>query len=211
MLLSAAFFAGWSIANRKVRRLEALARQEAEVARMAELQARMQAEVALAQATLQTQRTVVLQSEIEALREPGAPTASETADTSETSISKAIEAVLRMQADAWNDGDIDGFMQHYWKSDQLTFSSGGQTTRGWDATLARYRQRYPTREKMGRLTFDGLEIFPLGTEGALVLGRWHVARDPESLEGNFSLVVRKADDRWVIVHDHTSQTPKPAE
>jgi beta-aspartyl-peptidase (threonine type) len=211
MLLSAAFFAGWSIANRKVRRLEALARQAEEEARVAEMQARYQAEVALAQAALQSQRTILLQSEIEALREPSARTEGEGAESSESPISKAIEAVLRLQADAWNNGDIDAFMEHYWKSPQLTFSSGGQTTRGWEATLARYRKRYPTREKVGRLTFEGLEIFPLGTEAALVLGRWHVARDPEALEGNFSLVLRKVDDRWLIVHDHTSQTPKPSE
>src|SRR5262245_17727403 len=43
-------------------------------------------------------------------------------------------AILRAQADAWNRGDIDGFMAHYWKSEQLTFSSGGETQRGWTAT-----------------------------------------------------------------------------
>jgi beta-aspartyl-peptidase (threonine type) len=113
--------------------------------------------------------------------------------------------MLRTQEEAWNEGDIDTFMEHYWKSDDLTFSSGGKTTRGWDATLNRYRERYPTREQMGRLTLDGLEITPLGNAAALVLGQWNLERESEPVSGNFSLVVRKFDDRWLIVHDHTSR------
>jgi len=122
---------------------------------------------------------------------------------------KEIEAVLSRQAEAWNRGDIDGFMEHYWKSNELTFSSGGQTTRGWKSTKENYQRRYPTREKMGRLTFSELEITPLGESAALVLGRWRLARDEAPVGGNFSLVCRKIDGKWVIVHDHTSKGETP--
>src|SRR5690242_6205905 len=37
----------------------------------------------------------------------------------------AIEKVFRAQQDAWNRGDIPAFMEYYWKSDDLTFSSNG--------------------------------------------------------------------------------------
>jgi beta-aspartyl-peptidase (threonine type) len=121
------------------------------------------------------------------------------------SIRAALEAVFRAQQDAWNSGDVRAFMEHYWKSDDLTFSSGGKTTRGWQATLDRYRERYPTREKMGRLTLSGLEITPLGDAAALVLGQWKLDRQSEPVQGNFTLVLRKIDARWVIVHDHTSR------
>jgi len=117
----------------------------------------------------------------------------------------AIEAVFRAQRDAWNGGDVRAFMDHYWKSDDLTFSSGGKTTRGWRATLAGYLERYPTREKMGRLTLRGLEITPLGDTAALVLGQWKLDGLSEPVGGNFTLVLRKIDGRWVIVHDHTSR------
>jgi beta-aspartyl-peptidase (threonine type) len=102
-------------------------------------------------------------------------------------------------------------MEHYWKSDELTFSAGGQTTRGWQNTLERYRQRYPTVEKMGRLTFDHLEVQPLDETAALVLGQWRLAREDDALDGNFSLIVRKLDGRWLIVHDHTSRAEKPVQ
>ena len=123
----------------------------------------------------------------------------------EGSIVVAIEALLRDQEQAWNAGDINQFMEHYWKSDELTFSSGGQTTRGWNATLQRYRERYSTPEKMGKLKLDKLEITTLGASAALVLGQWQVEREREPLSGNFSLVVRKFADRWLIIHDHTSR------
>jgi ketosteroid isomerase-like protein len=119
-------------------------------------------------------------------------------------LSDKLEAILTQQAAAWNRGDIDAFMEDYWKSNQLAFSSGGHTTRGWQMTKDNYKRRYPTRERMGHLTFDGLEVARLGDAAALMLGRWHLDRDPAPVGGNFSLIFRRIDGRWVIVHDHTS-------
>ncbi|HEV8070732.1 MAG TPA: sugar-binding protein [Planctomycetaceae bacterium] len=116
----------------------------------------------------------------------------------------ALESIVSEQAAAWNRGDIDGFMRHYWKSEDLTFSSGGHTTRGWQTTKDNYKVRYPTRERMGQLTFDHLEVFPLGETAALLLGHWRLDRTGP-VGGNFSLVFRKIDGAWVIVHDHTSR------
>ena len=116
----------------------------------------------------------------------------------------AILTLLNDQTAAWNRGDLDDFMEHYWKSDELTFSSGGRTTRGWKSTKENYQKRYPTRERMGRLSFSALEITSLGESAALVLGRWKLERDPAPVEGNFSLVFRRIDGAWVIIHDHTS-------
>jgi len=123
-----------------------------------------------------------------------------------------IESVLKTQADCWNDGDIEGFMETYWNSEDLTFSSSGKTTRGWQATLDNYKKSYP-RDKMGTLTFDGLEVTMLSEESALVLGKWHLSipqkdkkkdEADEKKDGNFSLVLRKLDGDWKIIHDHSS-------
>jgi ketosteroid isomerase-like protein len=121
-----------------------------------------------------------------------------------------IRNLSTTQAAAWNRGDLDAFMAHYWKSDQLTFSSGGTTTRGWHTTRDNYRKRYPTRERMGTLTFDNLEVFALSDDAALTLGQWHLQRAPEPVGGNFSLVLRRLDGRWLITHDHTSRRESAA-
>lgn len=120
-----------------------------------------------------------------------------------------IESLLTTQAKCWNAGDIEGFMQTYWKSEDLTFSGGGKTTRGWQATLDRYKKSYP-KDKMGKLTFDGLEVTMLSDDAALVLGKWHLlmpqdgAKEDLKKDGNFSLVLRKLDADWKIIHDHSS-------
>lgn len=116
----------------------------------------------------------------------------------------ALRAVLDAQASAWNRGDIDGFMAGYWKSDELTFSAGGKTTRGWQATHDRYIARYPDRAAMGELKFSGLEAQRLDRNAALLLGRWELARAKDHPAGNFSLVFVRIDGVWRIVHDHTS-------
>jgi ketosteroid isomerase-like protein len=120
-----------------------------------------------------------------------------------------IKALLQSQADAWNEGDVVRFMEAYWRSDELTFSAGGNMTRGWNATLERYRDRYPTREKMGRLNLRDLEVTLLSDTSAMVLGRWNLEREAAPVAGNFTLVLRRFDEGWRIVHDHTSQATAP--
>ncbi|MBU0640311.1 MAG: nuclear transport factor 2 family protein [Planctomycetes bacterium] len=123
--------------------------------------------------------------------------------TASSDVAPRLTAILADQQNAWNRGDIDGFMQHYWRSDELSFSSGGKMQHGWQTTLDRYRRTYPTPERMGTLEFNIDQVRPLGSAAALLLGRWHLTRaDP--VGGNFSLVFQRIDDRWVIVHDHTS-------
>jgi beta-aspartyl-peptidase (threonine type) len=117
----------------------------------------------------------------------------------------AVQQVLDDQVAAWNKGDLEGFMAGYWKSDDLTFFSGNDVTRGWKATLERYRKRYQADGKeMGKLTFSELKIEMLGEESALVRGRWKVVTSKETLQGLFTVIFKKTSDGWKIVHDHTS-------
>ena len=55
--------------------------------------------------------------------------------------------LLQNQQDAWNRHDLEAFMSGYWKSDDLTFFSGGNVTRGWQPTLDRYRQHYQSQAR----------------------------------------------------------------
>lgn len=123
---------------------------------------------------------------------------------------QAITKLLSDQTAAWNAGDLARFMQTYWNSEQLTFSSGGKTTRGWQATLDQYRKNYAPPKEMGKLSFDGLEIVALESESALVLGNWHLLlANDQHKDGNFSLVMRKLSGQWQIIHDHSSKLETP--
>jgi beta-aspartyl-peptidase (threonine type) len=134
------------------------------------------------------------------------PARNEQDDKAATPLELDIQRILTEQQRAWNRGDIDDFMAHYLKSDELTFSSGGRVTRGWQSTLVNYRKRYPDRATMGNLDFTQLEVRPLGEEAALVLGNWHLERKSHpDVGGNFTLILQRIDERWLIVHDHTSR------
>src|SRR5579864_6049188 len=113
----------------------------------------------------------------------------------------AITAVLTVQQKAWNQGDVDTFLQGYWRSPELTFSGTGGIARGWDGVLARYKEHYPNREAMGRLEFSGLEIRFLGSDAALVLGHWHLTRQKGDVGGVFSLIFDRFPEGWRIIHD----------
>ena len=114
--------------------------------------------------------------------------------------------VLDAQVEAWNRGDLEAFMAGYWRSPDLVFCSGSTVTKGWDETLARYRKRYQSEgREMGKLRFDGIEVIPLGEYAALARGAWRlVMADGKEPHGLFTLLLRRLDGAWRIVHDHTS-------
>ncbi|MEM8485896.1 MAG: nuclear transport factor 2 family protein [Bacteroidota bacterium] len=118
----------------------------------------------------------------------------------------AMQALLDTQVEAWNAGDINAFMEGYWKSDSLRFASGGNVRRGWDETLARYLATYPDKAAMGTLTFEDLELQKLSEQWATGFGRFRLKRTPplEDLTGLFTLMFEKRDGSWIIVSDHTS-------
>jgi ketosteroid isomerase-like protein len=115
-----------------------------------------------------------------------------------------IRAVLAAQTAAWNRGDIDGFMNGYARSAATEFISGDKLTRGWQTVRDRYRKKYDSREKMGTLTFSGLKITRLGSDAALVIGRWKLVRKGDKPHGRFTLLFLRIPAGWRIAHDHTS-------
>ncbi|MFQ5412355.1 MAG: YybH family protein [Phycisphaerae bacterium] len=130
---------------------------------------------------------------------------------------QAIREVLDRQVAAWNAGDIEGFMSHYWHSEELTFVSVHQEqdpatginrpvttmTRGWQATLDRYRQRYPTSEAMGTLSFSELAVSRTSGDAARVKGRYRLDRKHDIPTGRFTLDMRRIEGAWRIVRDWT--------
>jgi beta-aspartyl-peptidase (threonine type) len=119
---------------------------------------------------------------------------------------KAIERVLRVQQEAWNRHDLEGFMAGYWNSPELTFFSGAKEHDGWQATMDRYLATYGSPgHEMGKLEFSGLRVVVLGQDSAFVRGSWKLTMsDGKTPHGLFTLVFRKFPEGWKIVHDHTS-------
>lgn len=115
-----------------------------------------------------------------------------------------IKALMDTQVKAWNAGNLEGFMETYWKSDSLLFIGKKGLTYGWQATLDNYRKSYPGKEGMGTLSFQLLEFKKLAGDTYFVIGKWSLARTIGDLSGHFSILLRKIGGEWKIVADHSS-------
>ena len=117
---------------------------------------------------------------------------------------EAIRSVIHAQQIAWNNGDLEAFMEGYWKSDSLQFMSLRGVNHGWQETLDGYKKGYPDRAAMGTLSFEVLQITPLSRVNFVVMGRYHLTRASGNLDGVFTLIYKKVNGKWVAIYDHTA-------
>jgi len=116
----------------------------------------------------------------------------------------AIKKILDTQKKCWNDGDIDGFMQGYWNSEKLIFTSlNHKPAYGWKNTLERYKNSYPTEYSMGEFRFEILDIEITSKKNAIVNGKWELMRVNDHPNGLFWLDFEKIDENWLITKDST--------
>ncbi len=117
---------------------------------------------------------------------------------------EAIRRLLHQQTEAWNRGDLEGFMQGYWKNDSLMFIGKSGITYGWAATLNNYRKGYPDTAAMGKLHFKLVELKRLSADYYFVTGHWELSRTQGNLRGMYTLLLRRIGKAWVIIRDHSS-------
>lgn len=117
---------------------------------------------------------------------------------------KAILEIMAEQEACWNKADLDCFMEGYWKSDSLRYIGSSGVNYGWQNTLDRYKKSYSSPEKMGTLTFDIVSLEFLCEDNAMMLGKWHLKRTEDELQGYFTLIWTKFEEGWRIVYDHSS-------
>ena len=116
----------------------------------------------------------------------------------------AIKKMLTTQQECWNNGDIDGFMQGYWQSEELIFTSAKhKPAYGWGNTLERYKKSYPTKASMGEFRFEILDTELTSKETATLKGKWELIRMNDNPNGLFWLDLKKIDENWLITKDST--------
>jgi len=121
----------------------------------------------------------------------------------ETAVREEIGSAMKEQVDSWNSGELAGFMKYYWRSGEMTFHGGKRRLQGWETLNSMYIETY-SGEQRGILEFSGLEINVVTPESAYVLGDWKVELPDTVKQGKFTLIWKKMDEGWRIVHDHSS-------
>jgi hypothetical protein len=116
-----------------------------------------------------------------------------------------ILAILDRQTIAWNNGNLDTFMEGYLHSDSLIFVGKNGVKYGYSTTLTNYKRNYPDKATMGNLKFDILKVNKLTKNHYFVIGHWHLERKEKGdLDGHYSLIFQKIKNVWVIISDHSS-------
>jgi ketosteroid isomerase-like protein len=115
-----------------------------------------------------------------------------------------IMKALNVQKNAWNNGDLNTFMDTYWESDSLMFIGKSGVTHGWQNTLNNYKKGYPDTASMGKLQFDILQVRRLSVLYFFVVGKWSLTRSIGDVSGHFTLLFKKIKNKWLIVADHSS-------
>lgn len=112
-----------------------------------------------------------------------------------------IRIVMAAQEIAWNNHDLEGFMQGYKKSDSLKFYGSNGLTKGWDQTLANYKKGYPTKAESGTLKFVINDISQIEGDNYWVMGEYHLKREIGDANGVFIIIFKKIHGEWKIVAD----------
>lgn len=115
-----------------------------------------------------------------------------------------ILKTLADQQAAWNEGNIEKFMEGYLKSDSMQFIGSRGINFGWKTTLENYKKGYPDTVAMGKLSFEILRVNPISADAAWLTGKFYLKRTIGDASGIFTLVLRKIDSKWLVVYDHTS-------
>ena len=86
--------------------------------------------------------------------------------------SAAVRRLLERQAEDWNRGDLDAFLDGYARGPDVVYQSGAERFDGFDAIAARYRRSYQTEGRaMGKLEFSGLDVVPATIRTEVAMAR----------------------------------------
>ncbi|MBK6284390.1 MAG: nuclear transport factor 2 family protein [Draconibacterium sp.] len=117
-----------------------------------------------------------------------------------------IESLLAKQVEAWNEGNLEKFMETYRNSEKLSFVGSRGPTFGWKQTLENYKTGYPDKAAMGKLKFTILNISKIDKKTVFVIGKFDLTREIGNLSGYYTLVIQKFGKEWLIVSDHSSSS-----
>lgn len=116
-----------------------------------------------------------------------------------------IIAMMTQSARAWNMGNLDAFMNDYEADTTTTFIGRNGVIRGRAAIRAVYAPRFAPGGVRDSLSFENVQVDLLTPDVANVIAYYRLMRgDSTTSHGPTSLVMRRRDDRWRIVHDHSS-------
>jgi hypothetical protein len=149
-------------------------------------------------------------------------------DDTNRSVELEVTAAFEIWNNAWNRGDLNGYLDAYWDSAETRYVS--ETLKNVDgvdncvvlgrSTINRvftdvfertksFLAKQPSKKgKVGYLSLKQLEITPAGSVDAIVFGEFQLEMtDAITRGGLFTIHVRKVERKWVIISEHATSLP----
>jgi len=117
-----------------------------------------------------------------------------------------VVKIVLAQRDAWNKGDLDGYLSHY-KNAPDTQAVLATLVRGVDNIKAAYRLNFPNKESMGAIEDSAVEVRALGDDFALATGKYHLTRSRKAggdVDGTFMELFEKTSAGWQIIFSQST-------
>lgn len=120
----------------------------------------------------------------------------------EENLQESIEALLQRGVEAWNAGDLDGYVSTYADGASTTMVTSDGRVVGQEAIRAMLAPSFEPGAERDSIRFEEIEVRPLPPLIGIVTGRYLRGRDgADRTSGWFTIVVRRAGVGWRIVHD----------
>ena len=128
----------------------------------------------------------------------------------DSDVQSAVVTMLSQSAEAWNRGELAGFMDDYLESENTTYIGGGGLLTGYESILARYAPLFEPGAERDSLRFEDIRVRRLAAVEAIATARWILFRaETTAGSGPFTLVLRHTSGGWKVIHDHSSSDPSP--
>ncbi len=114
-------------------------------------------------------------------------------------------ALLRASSEAWNRGDLEAFVDDYARDSTTTFVADGRVQYGWDWIHDNYSRWWDLGSERDSLRFEDVATRSLGSDYLLTTARFVLFRgDSVTAAGPFTLVMKRIEGAWKIIHDQTA-------
>lgn len=126
----------------------------------------------------------------------------------EAELEATVRAALDSSARAWNAGDLEGFLAVYRRDSTTTYVGAGGLVTGYEGIRGRYAPLFAPGAERDSLRFEDFTVREIADGVAVGTARWILHRDGRTVDaGPFTLVLRRFQEGWRIVHDHSSSDP----
>lgn len=121
-----------------------------------------------------------------------------------------VEEILRLSAEAWNAGDLEGFMVHYERAPTTTYIGSSGLRVGYDSIHARYAPVFEPGAERDSLRFESIRTRLLDQRFGVATARYVLFREGViTSTGPFTLVLMRVEGAWKIIHDQSAADPPP--